>query len=69
MKKTDFDKYWDAFNSRLLEALEGIPMGSARVRSLTAMEICGRAAEAEPTIGRVLLGRVFTSPALIHSDQ
>ncbi len=61
--------YWDEFNSRLISDLESIKKRSTRDRLFTAMEICGRAAEREPAIGRVLLGRVFTSPALIDSDQ
>ena len=61
--------YWDAFNARLLDELEGIRKRTARGRLLEAMRIFGRAAEAEPALGRVLLGRVFTSPALMHSDQ
>lgn len=61
--------YWDEFNARLLDALEGIQKRTVRNRLLAAMEICGSAAEAEPALGRVLLGRVFTSPALMHSDQ
>lgn len=61
--------YWDDFNARLIEKLERIRKRTTRARLLTAMEICGDAAESEPAIGRVLLGRVFTSPALIHSDR
>jgi AcrR family transcriptional regulator len=61
--------YWDEFNSRLLNTLETIKKRTTRARLLTAMEIFGKAAESEPALGRVLLGRVFTSPALIHSDQ
>ena len=61
--------YWDEFNARLLDALEGIRKRTTRTRLLTAMEIFGLAAEGEPALGRVMLSRVFTSPALIHSDQ
>jgi len=61
--------YWDEFNSRLLDTLETIKKRTTRSRLLTAMEIFGKAAESEPALGRVLLGRVFTSPALIHADQ
>lgn len=61
--------YWNDFNRRLIEALEGIQKRTTRSRLLTAMEICGKAAECEPAVGRALLARVFVSPALIHSDQ
>lgn len=61
--------YWDAFNARLLDELEDIRKRTARGRLLEAMRIFGKAAEAEPALGRVLLRRVFTSPALIHADQ
>lgn len=61
--------YWDDFNHRLLDALETIEANTTRARLLTAMEIFGKAAQKEPAIGRVLLGRVFISPAMMHSDQ
>lgn len=61
--------YWDAFNARLLDAFAEIKKRTSRTRLLAAVEICGHAAEAEPALGRVLLGRVFTSPALMHSDR
>ena len=61
--------YWDEFNARLLDALEAIQKRTARNRLLAATAVFGRAAASEPALGRVLLGRVFTSPALIHSDQ
>ena len=61
--------YWDEFNARLLDALEAIKKRTLRNRLLAAMEICGHAAQSEPALGRILLGRVFTSPALMHSDQ
>lgn len=61
--------YWNEFNARLLDAFDGIKKRTTRNRLLTAMEICGNAAQNEPEIGRVLLGRIFTSPALLESDQ
>ena len=61
--------YWDAFNARLLDAFDGIRRRTARTRLLAAMDLCGEAARAEPELGRVLLGRVFTSPAVLESDQ
>jgi hypothetical protein len=61
--------YWDEFNSRLIDRLESIRKRTTRARLLAAMEICGESGEKEAPIGRVLLGRVFTSPALIDSDQ
>ena len=61
--------YWDAFNARLLDQLERVRKRTARGRLLEAVRIFGEAAEAEPALGRVLLGRVFTSPALMHSDR
>ena len=59
----------DALNTRLLDGLGTLRQRTARTRLLAAMRLFGRAAEAEPALGRVLLGRVFTSPALLDSDQ
>lgn len=61
--------YWDAFNARLLDDFDRIRKRTARTRLLAAMEISGNAAKSEPALGRVLLGRVFLSPALLESDQ
>lgn len=61
--------YWNEFNARLLDDLEAIQKRTVRTRLLAAVKVFGRAAASEPALGRVLLGRVFTSPALIDSDQ
>lgn len=61
--------YWNAFNARLLDELEGIRKRTVRTRLLAAMEVCGARARAESALGRVLLARVMTSPALAESDR